>query len=118
MTNTEERDLLVNAEKERLRKIFKGIPSNKLKVVEGLIIQAARSRVLLNAGWVDIFENGDYEMFSQSDKAEPYERERPVARIYNTRDQSYQRIIRQLTDLLPDEKDKEKIEEYAESDLV
>ena len=51
-----------------------------MKVVEGLIIQAARLRVLLNEMWMDISENGDYEMFSQSDKTEPYERERPVAR--------------------------------------
>ena len=44
-----------------------------MKVVEGLIIQAARLRVLLNEMWMDISENGDYEMFSQSDKTEPYE---------------------------------------------
>ncbi|WP_253345459.1 hypothetical protein [Staphylococcus equorum] len=27
----------------------------------------------------------------------------PIARLYNTRDQSYQRAIKQLTDLLPKE---------------
>ncbi|PTK70205.1 hypothetical protein BUZ24_12070, partial [Staphylococcus haemolyticus] len=33
---------------------------------------------------------------------------RPVARLYNTRDQSYQRVIKHLTDLLP--KDKKPVE--------
>lgn len=118
MSDIEEREALVKAEKDRLKKLFKTIPKNKLKVVEGLIIQAARLRVLLNFMWEDISENGDYELFSQSDKADPYERERPVARLYNTRDQSYQRIIKQLTDLLPDDKDKEKVKQYTASDLI
>lgn len=92
-----------------MKRLFKEIPPSKLKVVEGLIIQAARLRVLLNEMWMDISENGDYEMFSQSDKTEPYERERPVARLYNTRDQSYQRVIKQLTDLLPEGNNKKKL---------
>ncbi len=91
-----------------MKRLFKDIPPSKLKVVEGLIIQAARLRVLLNEMWMDISENGDYEMFSQSDKTEPYERERPVARLYNTRDQSYQRVIKQLTDLLPEGNNKKR----------
>jgi len=112
------REVLVTKEKNRLKRLFKNIPQNKLRVVEGLIVQAARLRILLNEMWIDISENGDYEMFSQSDKAEPYERERPVARLYNTRDQSYQRIIKQLTDLLPDENDKEEVKKYTFSDLI
>jgi len=54
--------------------------------------------------WIDISEKGDYELFSQSENQAPYERERPVAKQYNSRDQSYQRIIKQLTDYLPEEK--------------
>lgn len=105
--NVENRNKLVKKEEERLRKIFKDIPPNKLKVVDGLITQAARLRILLDEMWIDISENGDYELFSQSEKLDPYERERPVAKLYNTRDQSYQRIIKQLTDLLPEEKAKD-----------
>lgn len=101
MANIKEREHLVKKEMKRLKELFKDIPEKKQKVAEGLIVQAARLRVLLNEMWVDITENGDYELFTQSDKTEPYERERPVARLYNTRDQSYQRIVKQLTDLLP-----------------
>ncbi|HDR6300259.1 TPA: hypothetical protein QCU59_004048 [Bacillus cereus] len=118
MADIDEREVLVNKEKNRLKRLFKDIPPSKLKVVEGLIIQAARLRVLLNEMWMDISENGDYEMFSQSDKTEPYERERPVARLYNTRDQSYQRVIKQLTDLLPEGNNKKGIKKYSASDLI
>ena len=39
-------------------------------------------------------------MFSQSEKTEPYERERPVARLYNTMNKNYQSIIKQMSDLI------------------
>lgn len=45
---------LVLKEKERLQVLYKDIPSNKLKVVDGLIIQAARLRVMLDYMWEDI----------------------------------------------------------------
>lgn len=96
-------DKNVIKERKRLEKIYKDIPSEKLKVVEGLVIQAARLRVMLDYMWRDIQENGEYTMFQQSQNLPSYERERPVARLYNTRDQSYQRVIKQLTDLLPKE---------------
>lgn len=104
MNKLKVRDALVKKEKNRLNRLFKDVPKNKLKTAEGLIIQAARLRVLLDEMWIDITENGDVEMFSQSEKLDPYERERPIAKLYNSRDQSYQRIIKQLTDLIPEEK--------------
>lgn len=100
MSKLAKREKLVKKEKNRLMKLFVNIPDNKKKAVQGLIIQAARLRILLDEMWEDIAENGDYEMFSQSDRQEPYERERPVAKLYNARDGSYQRVIKQLTDLI------------------
>lgn len=99
------KDKRVTVEVARLKRIYKDAPKERMKVVEGLIIQAARLRILLDDMWDDIKEKGDVEMFSQSDKTEPYERERPVARLYNTRDQGYQRIMKQLTDLFDEGKD-------------
>lgn len=104
MNKLKVRDTLVKKEKNRLNRLFKDVPKNKLKTAEGLIIQAARLRILLDEMWIDITENGDVELFSQSEKQDPYERERPIAKMYNSRDQSYQRIIKQLTDLIPEEK--------------
>jgi hypothetical protein len=61
---------------------------------------------MLDDAWKDICEKGDVELFSQSPDTDPYERQRPVAQLYNTRDKNYQTIIKQLCDRLPDGKDK------------
>ena len=58
-------------------------------------------RVTLEDYEKDLDENGYVEMFSQSEKTEPYERERPVARLYNTMNKNYQSIMKQLSDMLP-----------------
>lgn len=102
MVTISKRDMLVDKEKNRLIKLFKDIPEGKKKVVEGLIVQAARLRISLDELWQDLTENGDYEEFTQSEKTPSYERERPAAKLYNARDLAYQRIIKQLSDLLPE----------------
>lgn len=113
----EERERLVKKEKIRLQKLYKDIPENQKRLTEGLIIQAARLRILLDEMWVDITEYGDYDLFSQSDKQEPYERERPIAKMYNSRNDSYCRILKQLSDILPEEKP-DPSDKPGESDLV
>lgn len=95
------KDERVKREVARLKKIFKDIPKDKAAVVDGAIFQAARLRIMLDDMWDDICEKGDIEMFSQSERTEPYERERPVARLFNSRDKNYQNIIKSLIDLLP-----------------
>ena len=88
----------VKKEKQRLDKIFKSIPDDKKRVAQGLIVQA-------DDAWLDIQEKGDYELFTQSESAPPYERERPIAKLFNSRDAAYQKIIMQLSKLLPEEID-------------
>ena len=67
----------------------------------GLIDEAAFLRISLRILKDDLRENGFTELFSQSDKQEPYERERPQAKIYASMNGNYQKVIKQLTDLLP-----------------
>ncbi len=88
-------------ETKRLMKVYAGMEPNLLKVAEGLIAEAARLRVRLDYLWKDLQENGETEMFSQSEKTEPYERERPQSRTYTATNKSYQAIIKQLSDLCP-----------------
>ena len=104
MADLKKRNKLVTAEEKRLTVLFDEIAEDKKKAVSGLITQAARLKILLDEMWIDISEKGDYELFSQSENQPAYERERPIAKQYNSRDQSYQRIIKQLTDYLPEEK--------------
>lgn len=89
------------AEIARLDAIFANIAPDKKDLCQGLIRQAARLRVLLDKGYADLMDKGDTEWFSQSPDTEPYERERPAARLFNTRDKNYQSVIKMLLDLLP-----------------
>jgi transcriptional regulator with XRE-family HTH domain len=94
----------VAIETKRLKDLFKSIPETQLNVAEGLITQAARLRILLDDNWKDILENGEYEKFSQSENQVPYDRKRPIVENYDNRDKTYQSIIKQLNDLLPQSK--------------
>lgn len=102
----------IKKEENKLKKIFKNLDENKMKTVEGLIKRAAFMRASLEDFEVDLDLKGFVEEFAQSDKQEPYERKRPVADLYNTMNTSYQKIIKQLTDLLPE--GKEKVDELLE----
>ena len=89
------------AEVRRLMQVYSGMEQNALKVAEGLIVEAARLRVRLDYLWADLQEHGETEMFSQSDRTEPYERERPQSRNYTNTNKAYQAIIKQLADMCP-----------------
>lgn len=97
------------SEIKRLTKIYEGLPPKERALAQGLIAQAARIRVKLDILNQDLVENGLTEMFQQSDKVEPYSRERPEAALFVKLDKNYQSIIRQLQDLVP-------VEEAADGD--
>jgi len=96
----------VDEEVERLKKELKEIPKRQMKTVDGLITQAARLRVLLDDNWRDIAENGEYEMFSQSENQKPYERKRPIVETYDNRDKTYKEIMNQLIEMIPTKENK------------
>jgi hypothetical protein len=97
------KDERISKEVKRLNRIYKDIDKDKKAIIDGLINRAAYMRIALEDWEKDIIENGITEMFTQSEKTDPYERERPVARLYNTMNKNYQSIIKQLSDLLPKE---------------
>lgn len=91
----------ISAEERRLRKSYAKIPGDVMTVADGLIRRAAYMRVTLEDYEADLDGRGYVELFSQSPNMDPYERERPVARLYNTMNKNYQGIIKQLGDLVP-----------------
>ncbi len=91
----------INKEFRKLKRTFKMLSKDSLIVAEGLMKRAAFMRVTLEDMELDLDENGFVEMFSQSDKTDPYERERPVARLYNTMNKNYQSIMKQLAEYVP-----------------
>lgn len=102
-----ERESRAQKEEKRLLKIFRDIEEKRKKTVLGLIQRAAFMRVLLEDLEEDINLFGVTERFQQGDQ-EPYDRERPASKIYNQTNGSYQKLIKQLTDLLPKEEGSKK----------
>lgn len=93
----------IASEKRRLTKIFKTIEDGKKQTVEGLIERAAFMRVQLEDLEKELNEHGWTEEFCQSDKCEPYKRQRPEGQTYISLNSNYQKIIKQLTDIVPDD---------------
>lgn len=109
------KEITEQSEIKRLTKIYKNLPPNQFQVAQGLIVQAARLRVRLDQLWDDIQKNGETELFSQSEKTDPYERERPAARLFTATDKNYQSIIKQLNDLTPPSAAKSKLAELMKN---
>lgn len=91
----------IKAEIQRLTSIFSDLDTNTMATIDGLIKRAAYMRVTLEDYERDLDDKGYVEMFTQSPNAPPYERERPVARLYNVMNKNYQSITKQLLDSLP-----------------
>ena len=91
----------IKSETKRLNSIYKKIDKKNKSIIEGLVQRAAYMRITLEDYETDLDIGGYVELFSQSDNQTPYERERPVARLYNTMNKNYQSIIKQLSDLVP-----------------
>ena len=99
------KDTRVKREFSRLIKIYSDLSEYELASIEGLIRRAAYMRTTLEDYEHDLDENGYVEMFTQSVNTPPYERERPVARLYNSMNRNYQTIMKQLVDALPEVSD-------------
>lgn len=98
----EDREKKIESEVSRLSKNYAGIDGKTRAVIRGLIQRAAFMRVSLAELENDLNTFGFTEYFSQGDQ-EPYQRKRPTAELYNTLNANYQKITKQLTDLLPKE---------------
>ncbi len=108
----------INVEIKRLKAIFTKLNTKEKKFLEPLIQRAAYMKIQLEDYEKDLLENGYVEMFSQSDKQAPYERERPVARLYTTLNGNYQKIMKQLSDHIehvPVKEESDGFEEFVNS---
>lgn len=90
----------IENEEKRLSTQFKEIDAKKRAVVRGLLPRAAFMRIHLCELEADLNIYGWTEWFSQGEQ-EPYKRNRPEADQYHKLNANYQKIIKQLTDLLP-----------------
>lgn len=91
----------IEEEKKRLKKLFVGTDKNTLSAAMGLIDRAAYLRISLQEYEEDINQNGVTEKFTQSTKTEPYDKERPIVKIYTNLGKNYQSTIALLNRMLP-----------------
>ena len=108
-------DRRIKKEETKLKKIFKdkGIDVSKNSAIQSLISRASFMKVSLENLEQDLKENGWTELFQQGKDQKPYERQRPTATTYTSLNTNYQKIIKQLTDLLP--KSKSNIENQTDT---
>lgn len=95
----------IKDEKARLWANYQDLPPKKRELADGLIERAAFMRVELEDLEADLRENGWTEPFSQGNQ-EPYDRARPQGQTYQTMNANYQKIIKLLDGLLPQEEAK------------
>ena len=107
-----EKDKLRKKELTKLTNIFKNLSPDKQKLAEGLKNQAAfmvstlaeLQEILNNDGAVEMFEQGAQKML----------REHPAAKTYNAMVKNYNSTMKQLFDLLPDDKGKDPADELMD----
>lgn len=91
----------ITKEKNRLTKICENLPENKKALAVGLIENIAFQRIELQGLRDFLAVNGWTEMFSQSEKQEPYSRIRPEADIFIKTLSLYAKNIKTLSEMSP-----------------
>ena len=104
-----EKEKNIKQEINRIKKLYKDLPKEKSKVLEGLINEVAFMKISLEELRDNLLANGFTEVFEQGEQR--FNRERPEVKIYISLTQRYSNIMKQLIDILPAEEKKEEADE-------
>lgn len=96
-----QRKAKIKKEKKRLEEIFKNIETNRLKIVESLIADAAFQRVTLEETREIINRDGVIEVYQNGANQKGIKKSSAVE-VYDKMVNTYSKIIKQLCDLLPE----------------
>lgn len=107
-----EKEKKIKQEINKVKKLYVDFPKYKVKVLDGLINDAAFMKISLEEIRLDLLENGMIELFTQG--SQEFNRERPEVKIYTTLVQRYSNVMKQLIDLLPEEQKKEEKDKLME----
>ena len=91
----------INKEIKNLKRVMQDAPEDLLTAADGLIKRAAFMRITLEDYEEDLTKYGHTEMFTQSEKTDPYERERPMARLHISMAKNYQTTMQRIFELIP-----------------
>lgn len=106
------REKRIKKEVSKLNRVYTDIGEKEKIFISSLILKAATSLINIEDMERDIEENGRYEMFSQSENAIPYERERPIVKNYYAESKTYQNYTNQLQKFVPKEPPKESDDDF------
>ena len=95
------REEKVASEYRRISKTLKAIPEDKQNVAKKLIEEAAYLTQIIADARVEIDNKGIIELY-QNGANQSGRKKNPAVEIYDRAVNSYSKIIKQLTDLLPD----------------
>lgn len=107
-----EKEKNIKQEINRVKKLYKDFPRDKVKAIEGLINEAVFMKITLQETREDLIKFGMTEMFEQGSQS--FKRERPEVKIYTTLIQRYSNVMKQLIDLLPEQEKNEEKDELTE----
>jgi len=105
----DDKEKQIKKEISKLRKLFRALPKEKQKAIEGLIQEAAFMRVTLEEARYIIDREGVLELFEQG--SQRFLREHPATKVYNTMINRYSAVCKQLFDMVPDADDAKKAED-------
>lgn len=115
-----QRKAKIKKEKKRLEEIFKNIETNRSKLVESLIADAAFQRVTLEETREIINRDGVIEVYQNGANQKGIKKSSAVE-VYDKMVNTYSKIIKQLCDLLPEKvvwNDPEQEEEDPAEELM
>lgn len=98
-----EKNKKIKKELNRLKKLFKDLPENKKKISEKLIDNAAFMSISLEELKKDIILYGVKETYANGKDQYGF-KESIESKTYNTTIKNYMAIIKQLNEMLPEEK--------------
>lgn len=93
----------IKKETNKLKKLFKDLPNNKMKMAEKLIENASFMSITLDELKNDIKIYGVKETYVNGKDQYGF-KESIESKTYNTMVKNYMNIIKQLNDMLPEEK--------------
>lgn len=98
-----EKNKKIKKESQKLKKLFKDLPDNKKKMAENLIENASFMSITLDELKEDIKIYGVKETYVNGKDQFGF-KESIESKTYNTMVKNYMNIIKQLNDMLPEEK--------------
>lgn len=106
------KEALIKREKKKLTALYEEIPENKRKLVAGLIENAAFMKVTLEELQQQVNEEGAI-ILAKNGNGFDVSQEHPAQKSYNTMINRYTATIKQLAELLPEQKQgKSKLDEF------